>query len=248
LALVVWYATSFGWTEIVFDKFLEKIFSNFSWDVSLVRKCRYYNKGAKPTVDRSKSGLTGTQFIRELICTIGQEIKYNNNFPDMLIVSDDADCRLQYDSHSKRYIYDCNAFQQEVQKLTNLIHNHHQATKIVFMFASPEIESWFLVDCNNTFCKAFQSFTLQGLANSSNCQNFFPLSDLENYGGSYINNSCQDKLSDVCIKAYPPASRYSKREHGQQFLIDLDPQNLSNLQNFFMPAYNAIANKRDFIP
>lgn len=244
MALVVWYATTFGWTEIVFDSLLEKIFKDLDINAQFIRKCRYYNKGSKPTINPRNNGLTGVKFIDEVIATIENEIQYKNVFPDIFIVSDDVDCRLEF--NSSEYKYNCLSLRTKIDELVNKISTYSNNTKVIFMFAAPEIESWFLADYKNTFLKEFKAFNINGLHAIN--RNILPLNELERSGKSYASNSCSIKLSDDCIGEYNTTSLYSKRIHGQKFLQQLNPNAVYCLSYFFRPAYDAIKHNRNFIP
>lgn len=245
--MVVWFVTSFGWTEIVFGTFLKNVLEECGFDgFQVVRKCRYYTKGPKPTLYRQNSGLSGEGLLRELTSTVQMEIEYGNTFPDMLIVSDDTDCRIVYDQNEKKYVYNSNYYRQRVQELSALIKQYRPQTKLVFMLAAPEIETWFLADCDNTFCREYSGVTLQTV--NQRCGGILPIKELENFSHTYMNDACQDKLSEDCLQQVPGLERYSKRLQGQFFLERLDPGKLRVLRYFFAPAFWAVQEQRDFLP
>ena len=253
MAMVVWFATSFGWTEIVFDVFLQKIFNECEIDAKLVRKCRYYAKGPKPTrnpdaarINTAKSGYTGVRLLREIYDTMKMEIDNGNELPDMLIISDDTDCRVVYDGSCRRYIYNSHIYREEVVKIEHLVHDANQETKIIFMLAAPEVEAWFLADCRHSFCNEFSGFTLQKL--NMQCGGIFPIAELENFSTLYMGDSCEMKLSEDCITQFQGVERYSKRIQGQEFLQKIEPSAVCSLRYFFRPAYDAVKNGTDFIP
>lgn len=243
--MVVWFATSFGWTEIVFDAFLKKIFAECEMDARLVRKCRYYVKGPKPTIQAENTGITGEQLLQEIHDVILDELSHGNPLPDLLIISDDTDCRVVRNADGA-YIYNSSAYKSKVRQLTDLVKNHSSGTRIVFMLAAPEIESWFLADCKKSFCSEFNGFTLQSL--HQQCEGVLPLADLESFSMNFQSKSCAVKLSEDCIQNYPGAERYSKRVQGQNLLQQIRPGKVRSLKHFFGPAYDAVRNGVDFIP
>ncbi len=243
--MVVWFTTSFGWTEIVFAVFLEKILAECGIDTRPVRKCRHYIKGPKPTISAVNNGITGEELLQEIHDVILVELKHGNELPDLLIISDDTDCRVVRQAKGA-YFFNSSGYERKVRQLTELVKNHSPGTRIVFMLAAPEIESWFLADCNMTFCREFKGFTLQSL--HQQCKGVLPLANLERFSVNYRSNSCDAKLSEDCIQNYPGAERYSKREQGQIFLKLIRPSKVRSLKHFFVPAYDAIRNGVDFIP
>lgn len=253
MAMVVWFATSFGWTEIVFDVFLRKIFNECEIDAELVRKCRYYAKGPKPTrnpgaarINTAKSGYTGVRLLREISETMKMEIDNGNELPEMLIISDDTDCRVVYDGSCRNYVYNSKVYRKEVVTLEHVVHDACPETKIVFMLAAPEVEAWFLADCRHSFCNEFSGFTLQKL--NMKCGGILPVAEMENFSMSYSGDSCEEKMSEDCIMQFPGVERYSKRIQGQKFLQQIEPGAVCSLQYFFRPAYDAVRSGTDFIP
>ncbi len=243
--MVVWFATSFGWTEIVFDAFLEKIFAECDMDAKLIRKCRYYVKGPKPTITAKNNGVTGEVLLAEVHDVILDELKHGNELPDLLIISDDADCRVVREANGA-YLFNSLGYERKVRQLTALIKKHRSGTRIVYMLAAPEIESWFPADCEITFCREFKGFSLQTL--HQQCKGILPLANLERFSMNFRCNACDVKLSEDCIQEHPGAERYSKRFQGQDFLQQIRPSKVRSLKHFFAPAYDAVRNGVDFIP
>jgi len=248
MALVVWYTTTFGWTEIAFEPFLERIVTPRFPDARLVRKCRFYSKGSKPTIADSP-GLTGSALIREIGEVIQAETDYGNTLPDMIVMSDDSDCRLAVDDVTNRYVYHDSRYKTDLEKLILLISKHSASTTIVLMLAAPEIESWFLAGWKRTFRKDFSNFNLHQL--NTSCGGLFPIQNLERWCHEYNGTSCSKKLSEDCVGPYVAGlahGYYSKRTHGQKYLERIEPGTVKSLKHFLAPALEAILERRSFVP
>lgn len=246
--MVIWYTTTFGWTEIAFEPFLDRIVTTEFPDARLVRKCRFYSKGSKPTIAENP-GLTGRALIREIVAVIQAETNHGNALPDMIVMSDDSDCRLVVDDTAHGYVYHDSRYRTDLEKLIDLVGEHSASTAVVLMLAAPEIESWFLADWKHTFRKDFSGFTLHQL--NRTCGGLLPIRDMERWCQEYSGASCNNKLSEDCIAPYLEGlahGHYSKRIHGQKYLEQIDPENVKSLKHFFAPALYAIRNQRSFVP
>jgi hypothetical protein len=248
LALVVWFYTSFGYTEVKFDSFLKKILP----DGDIQRRGGFHNKGKKPTIDPKKSGISGIALLRHAITDVKKAIEEKNLVkPNMFVFSDDTDCKISREKGV--YIYYDQEYKKKLEELVETYKKFSPKTKIVFLFASSEIETWFLADSANTFEKAYPNINPFMHSLNTYCNNsIFPVSQLEKF--SHYNaesSSCKVKISEHCIQTFIkkfPESNYSKRIQGQDFITLLNPKSLLNLTDFFKPAYDAIIANRDFIP
>ncbi len=244
----MWFYTSFGWTEIKFDTFLQKILPNST----IIRRGRYYNKGAKPTIQAGQDGVSGIALLKHAITDVKKAIEDKNLVePDMFIFSDDTDCKISLENGV--YIYHDQEYKKKLEELVKEYNKNLPETKMVFLFASSEIETWFLADSNNTFEKAYPQISPFTHKLNVFCSNkIFPINKLESFSlYDEKNSSCRIKISEHCIQKFVksfPDSNYSKRIQGQDFITLLDPQSLLNLTDFFNPAYDAIIHNRDFIP
>jgi hypothetical protein len=250
LALVVWFYTSFGYTEIKFGSFLKKILPTSD----IQRRGGFYSKGAKPTIDPKKSGISGIKLIEHAISDIQVTIRDTKLVkPDIFIFSDDTDCKISLENGV--YIYHDQEYKKKLEELVETYKKFLPYTKIVFLFASSEIETWFLADSSNTFEKSYPHINPFIHQLNTYCDNkVFPINQLEHFSHyDEENSSCSVKISEHCVQNFIKDSsnndyRYSKRIQGQEFMTLLDPKNLLNLTDFFKPAYDAIINNRDFIP
>lgn len=72
------------------------------------------------------------------------------------------------------------------------------------------------------------------------------IGDIEEYGRTYQNGSCSNKLSDRIQEILPNASNsrrqhYSKRVHGVGMLARLTPENLAEkCRRYFAPTYRRL--------
>ena len=244
----MWFYTSFGYTEIKFGSFLKKILP----DSDIQRRGGFHSKGSKPTIDPKKSGISGIKLIEHAIGDIQVASRDTKRVkPDMFIFSDDTDCKISRENGV--YIYHDEDYKKKLEALVDTYKKFLPDTKIVFLFASSEIETWFLADSSNTFEKDYPNIKSFLHQLHTHCDaKIFPVPQLEKFSHySAKNSSCEVKISEHCLQPFIktfPDTNYSKRIQGQDFITRLDPQSLLNLTDFFKPAYDAIMSNRDFIP
>lgn len=251
-----------AWTEAgAMTLFLKKINNNFNY-VQLLPNKPKYRRG----LDQKISGLTGDSLINEMINRIR---KYRDRLENYVafIVEDDLDCRF----HGKTSV-EIAKIKDEIQHEVDEIMGKH--VPVFFLFASPEIEVWFLTDWNNTFCKVYRNdfFTNRlKLFINRNCIAGYWEAGIENFGmanGQYtkisdeIMHAVQFGVKDELFEIYKNKQQvyakklqdifenrelyYSKRLHGDLMLRQLTPENLlSKCHIYFAPAYYDIKN---FIP
>jgi len=244
----VWFYTSFGYTEVKFGSFLKKILPYSD----IRRRGGFYSKGPKPTIDPKKSGISGIKLIEHAITDVKKAIEDKNLVkPDMFIFSDDTDCKITREQGE--YIYHDHDYKKKLEELVDTYKKFLPDTKIVFLFASSEIETWFLADSANTFERSYPQINPFMHQLDDYCDHkIFPLSQLEKFSDYKTeSSSCAVKISEHCLQPFIktfPDTNYSKRIQGQDFITLLNPQSLLNLTDFFKPAYDAIISNRDFIP
>lgn len=192
----MWFYTSFGWTEIKFDTFLQKILPNST----IIRRGRYYNKGAKPIIQAGQDGVSGIALLKHAITDVKKAIEGKNLVkPDMFIFSDDTDCKISLENGV--YIYHDQEYKKKLEELRDVHKKNLPETKLIFLFASSEIETWFLADSNNTFEKAYPQISPFIHQLNTYCDNtLFPINQLEKFSHySAKNFSCEVKISEHCI-------------------------------------------------
>jgi len=218
--------------------FLKKINANFEYIQLLPNKPKY-KRGLSPAVN----GLTGEALLKEMYRRL-ELYGYQYNDYYAFIVEDDLDCRFHEMSEVDILDYR-NRIQAEVNRLMK------KEVPVIFLFASPEIESWFLVDWEHTFQKVYVNrfFTnrLRVYVDHEVVKEYWQ-TGIEKYG---IINGVYTKLSDKIIDAILQVTidngiqdnslRYSKRDHGDMMLRNAVPENLlEKCALFFAPAYREL--------
>lgn len=133
-----------GWTEAgAMSVFLKKINSEFEYIQCFPAKRKYTKES-----DRKLNGLTGEALIEEVYRRI---TLYKNDYLDFsaIIIEDDLDCRFHGKSSTEIDNYKMKIRQTIWERLGKEI-------PVIFLFASPEIETWFICDWDNTFVHVYQ--------------------------------------------------------------------------------------------
>lgn len=240
-----------GWTEAgAMSVFLKKINSNFEYVQCFPTK-RKYKKGLE--INREFNGLSGEALIEEVYRRVAL---YKNEYLEYsaIIIEDDLDCRLspeQIDEYKKQ-------IEQTIWDKLG------KAIPVIFLFASPEIETWFICDWDNSFLHVYKDqFFCHHLKIYLDkiVINEYWQKGIENFGmkdGIYIklSDSLQDAVAngvkDELRKLYsnntlpPDAIRiiedrslyYSKKIHGDSMLRNIEPENfIEQCSIFFKPAF-----------
>lgn len=132
-----------GYTESgSMQSFLRRINGAFEYRQYLPNKTRK-RKGSPKLISRELSGLTGTELLDKTLRIIEQNINEAQNW-GAILYEDDAD-----------ELY-CSETYEEIQSyITYIQHSIRNAVRrdipVIVLFASPEIESWFIADWSNGF-------------------------------------------------------------------------------------------------
>ncbi len=150
-----------GYTEAgEMQQFLRKINDRFSYRQCFPNKTKK-RKGMPKEISSEFSGLTGDSLIEKVV-SILEKHKTDEEYSScrFLIIEDDLDFRFKnMDEEQKKE--DLEATVQKIQKVL-------PGVKVLFLFACPEIESWFIADWNNGFgCVSEDSPFLSNLKNKT---------------------------------------------------------------------------------
>ena len=102
-----------------------------------------YRKGVVP----EKNGLTGDALIKELYRLLDIRKQHGELF-DAFLIEDDLDGR--FNGLSSKEI------EQYKERVIKEIRKRYPEAEVVFLYASPEIEAWFLADWDNTFKQVYK--------------------------------------------------------------------------------------------
>lgn len=241
-----------AWTEAgAMSIFLQKINKDFEYIQCFPNKPKY-----KRGLDGRFNGLTGDALIREVYRRV--EL-YKNDYLNYnaFIIEDDLDCRFHRKSPEDIVAYKTEIHQTICEKLGKEI-------PVIFLFASPEIETWFICDWDNAFVHVYKNklfcFHLKKYLDEKIIKGYWE-QGIENYGiidGKYskLSTSLQYAVAigvkNEILRMYPnghiPTAvqliiddrslYYSKQTHGDIMLKNIKPENLVDQCNtFFKQAF-----------
>ena len=188
------------------------------------------------------SGLTGDSLI-EFVLEFIEKTRFREEEYDAILIEDDKDnrfLRLEADGSSE---IDNEGWATFRSKTTEAIHAKYQGIPVLFLYAAPEVETWFLADWENSFGTVFRniltseqnklfSVRFHRHVNSEILTRKYEDS-LEQYGyfeGVYrkLSEEIQQALLriDFLDDGKPDEHqlpRYSKRVQGETMLEEIDP-------------------------
>lgn len=195
-----------GWTECGYmTHFLEKINDSFDYRQRFPQK--NIGKKGKARHKFSVDGKTG----KDLIKYVYDDIRNHKDELDgyaAILIEDDMDDQYFLESKTGRDYQEIEKRKLEIQKEIQKISGNEEL-KVFFLYALPEIESWFISDWENTFgteyknmlcsVNSYFSTTFKKFVMDTVLTNKFPVEEIENYG--YITYEYQ-KLSDKLILSF----------------------------------------------
>lgn len=183
-------------------------------------------------------GMTGDRLVAEMLDRLGRFHRAGTpGALDVVLFIDDADCRFEGDPAKLVAWIDTRT--AAVRSAT-----HEPSTPFVALFASPEIEAWFLADWEQGFGREYARLEGGERHFRSHVEALLggATSTVEAYGGGFVNGACADKLSEklqsLIIRL---GETYSKRTHGQDMLLRIRPAKIAEVcGSFFRPALSAL--------
>lgn len=247
-----------GYTELYAMKLFMKKINN---DAEYIQLCPIRERRSKKSIkDRrtggicsDQNGMTGKQLINHVLSFIERK-EFQAEEYDAILIEDDKDdwfLSEQPDGSSKIDDAGWATFKEDV---TREIKNKYPNMPVIFIYAAPEVEAWFLADWDNSFGSVYiDKFTgQQNLHFSTKFRRYvnkFILTDrykecIEEYGyfdGAYRKLSDQiknaldvtDFLEDYRSEMEHPTVRYSKKDQGMIMLEQIDPQAVLQKCTFF---------------
>lgn len=168
-----------GYTELgAMQDFLWRINSKCEFDRRLPTKEKY-KKGAEPKPSSKENGLTGESLIKEILTRMRKTPERYLDY-DVIIIEDDVDCRF-FGKSTQEVNDDLQRIRLEVHKALG------KEIPVIFLFASPEVEAWFLADWNNTFAEIYRK-RLSDRSNKYFCHRLKEMIDKEVLG------ECKDEI------------------------------------------------------
>lgn len=219
-------------------------------------KCHYVDN-----ISQEQSGLTGRSLIQYILKFIKTETFQKERY-DAILIEDDKDDRFLEIDPNGFSVFNQTEWADFKITTNNDIKKICPNIPVIYFFAAPEIETWFIADFDNSFGMAYRTI----LTYKENkffkirfCKyiNKFIITKqykkcIEEYGyfnGSYLKLSTQiqkaldenDFLEDFNTKTSLPIISYSKRYIGQDMLSQIDPDTvLKYCTIFFKEGYNSL--------
>lgn len=195
-----------GWTECrAMTQFLEKINSNYDYRQRFPQKG--VGKKGKTKRNFKITGATGTDLLNEVYHDMRNHTEEIKGFQAILI-EDDMDDQYFLKGECVR---DYARIENRKQEITNEIRKilSMPDMPVFFLYAMPEIESWFVADWDHTFgieyygklinMNTYFSITFRNYVLKQVLTEKYPLEEIENYG--YF-DGVYKKLSDQLINAF----------------------------------------------
>lgn len=211
--MIVLYALTGGYTELHGAlSFLRKIRDDLQYKRLLPAISKPGPKRDKATLKPKDQGLTGVRLLNETERRL--RVHEDRDTAAALLVWDDLDCRPLGEG----------SYAVSVRRFTDQVNGAYQNLTMIFLFADPEIESWFCLQCSLAFpgkvmlCK-----------------------ELKAYRSRYFeDHKAYDPIKDACIQKFSAGFTtilgnhglsYSKRQDGPTYLEQLDPLRLPEQDN-----------------
>lgn len=204
-----------GWTECGYmTQFLKKINGNFEYMQRFPRK--NIGKKGKERKNFEVKGTTGTELIKKAYADMRKHKEILRNYSAILI-EDDMDEHYFKQGTNERDYDEIEVRKAEITaEIRNILGKENMS--VFFLYALPEIESWFVADWDNTFGKeyvlklanmnSYFSITFRNYVVKNVLTDVYPVNNIENYGLFY---GQYKKLSDELILAF---QKYSYEDSG----------------------------------
>lgn len=204
-------------------------------------RCRHTDN-----IEKIHSGLTGEALI-DYIIEFTKKKTFKDEKYDVILIEDDKDDRflsLRPDGTGENVPVH---WEKHKENVRDRIHDQCPGIPVLFFYAAPEVESWFVSDWDNSFGKIYEGEISARQNNhfsvmfhryvNENILTFRYREQIEDYGyfdGNYrkLSEQLQNALAetDYLRENRPeetlPVINYSKRKHGEKMLEQIDPQNV----------------------
>lgn len=255
-----------GYTELnAMKDFMEKINDNVQY-IQLcptgIRKNKHSIRNRQSAgIKSNQNGLTGEALIKYIVNFVKSE-QFKEECYDAILIEDDKDDRflsINTDGYGEFNEEEWNTYKNNV---TQRIHEFYPEIPIIFFYAAPEVEAWFLADFENSFGTFYNSIL------NYNENSFFQIkfrkyvvnniltehyeSCIENYGyfnnvyhklSSQIQESLEkiDFLKNLKERYHYNEIRYSKRYHAPEMLRNINPEKvLTRCNQYFSEGFRAL--------
>lgn len=199
--------------------------------------------GPKPALGRPapkhKEGLSGARLTGEMLDRLARFHRTGTTGAlDVVVFLDDADCRFEGDP--EKLAAWTTSQTEAVRAATG-----QASIPFVAMFASPEIEAWFLAHWEQGFGLEYRHLMTGDKPLRAHVEALLggAVGTVESYGGGFVNGGCADKLSEKLRALLTRlGADYSKRTNGQDMLLRIRPEKVAEVCGaYFRPALSALA-------
>lgn len=241
----VGYFCTAGHTEVGgIDRFLNRIASEpeVRWERCFPAVRKPAPKIGKPGLERpapkGREGLTGASLVSEMMERLAEYHRAGSKGAlDAVVFIDDADCRFEGDPAKVEAWTGARA--AEVRAKTGA-----PSIPFVALFASPEIEAWFLADWEQGFGVEYDKLATGERHLRAHVEELLgsAIGSVEGYGGGLVNGACANKLSEKLQGLVTRlGGAYSKRMQGQDMLLRIRPEKVAQeCGAYFRPALQAL--------
>ena len=212
-------------------------------------------------IDKNQSGMTGEKLI-DFVINFIKEKRFEEEGYDAILIEDDKDDRFLSLEDDGTATIDKGKWKCFKDDIVVRLGKKRPGIPVIFFYAAPEVETWFLADWSNSFGSVYKEvFTVQQnkyfsvkfrkYVNDNILTNRYK-DCMEEYGyfdGKYrklseeIKNILEttDFLGDYMPELEHPLISYSKRKQGGDMLEQIDPDIiLHNCPFFFKDGYLAL--------
>jgi hypothetical protein len=243
------YFCSAGHTEAGgMQAFLERIDrTRVTWERCFPAVTKPGPKLGRPAPRPDHEGLSGSGLVGAMLSRLKMRRDRAGTAPfdlDLILFIDDADCRFEADRAGlATWIADRTA---EVRAAAN-----HEGIPFIALFASPEIEAWFVADWDAGFGREHARLATGDRPLRAHVEDLLngPLESVETYGGGFVNGGCASKLSDRLRTLLERlGAGYTKSTDGTTMLRRVRPEKIAAAcTTYFRPAWQQLLREIDHL-
>lgn len=243
-----------GYTELnAMKRFMQRI----NADVEYIQLCpigprksrEMIKNRERASINSENNGLTGAALIEHVVKTVRRDNFVREKY-DVILIEDDKDDRfLEIQADGTATINEAEWLTYKTD-VTTQIHAVCPDIPVLFFYAAPEVEAWFLADWSNSFGKAYEKIFKEDNPYFSTVLHSYVKREIlteayehsiEHYG--YFDRTYKKlsaELQDAVERVELPRCedkrmglRYSKKTHGPAMLDALDPEIVWSRCNYF---------------
>lgn len=210
---------------------------------------------------KEQNGMTGEKLIEFVVDFIGGK-RFEEEGYEAVLIEDDKDDRFLSAEDDGTVSIDDEKWMNFKGKVIESLQKKHPGVPVVFFYAAPEIEAWFLADWKNGFGSVYKdiysigqneffSFRFRKYVNESILTDLY-VNCIERYGyfgGKYrkLSGEIQSALQEIdFLEDYKPGKEhpmisYSKNRQGGSMLENINPEVvLHKCPFFFKEGYQGL--------